>query len=393
MAVRIRKNILFLDFYCYLPNGKKVRCRETTGLTNNKKNLKIVQAKDKAINYEVKHGKFDYLHFFPNGAKAHHFRDPSSDILFSEWWDNWLSEKSIRVNTARGWNSSYRVHIGPHFGHYYLSQIDEHEILVFRKSLEAKGLQTNTINDKIIKPLRMALLQAKRRGIIEEYPCQNIVRLKESIPDIDPFSFEELEKFLEVLKAKKPEYYEMIFIWAWTGLRPGELYALKWKNIDYFTQKLMVRETRLQSGSDGPPKTEHSIRDVDLRPEIIKALKRQEARTGLMDSYVFMTGANKPFSDSFMRKKFRFLLKLAGLKYRPPKQIRHTFATLHIAVGENISWVSKMLGCKSVEITLKKYNRFVPNLTREDGSLFAKEMGFEDRNGHIQGTHDAKYQE
>jgi len=69
--------------------------------------------------------------------------------------------------------------------------------------------------------------------------------------------------------------------------------------------------------------------------------------------------------------------------------MRHTFATLHIAVGENISWVSKMLGHSSVEITLKKYNRFVPNLTRKDGSLFAKKMGFENRKGHITGTEAA----
>ncbi|MBW1825105.1 MAG: tyrosine-type recombinase/integrase [Deltaproteobacteria bacterium] len=93
-----------------------------------------------------------------------------------------------------------------------------------------------------------------------------------------------------------------------------------------------------------------------------------------MDNFVFLTHANKPFTDAFLRKKVRYLLKMAGLKYRPPKQMRHTFATLHIAAGENITWVSKMLGHSSVEITLKKYNRFVKNLTHEDGSEFEKIM-------------------
>lgn len=93
-----------------------------------------------------------------------------------------------------------------------------------------------------------------------------------------------------------------------------------------------------------------------------------------MDSYIFMTGAKKPFSDAFMRKKFRHLLKLAKLRYRPPKHLRHTFATLHIAAGENITWVSKMLGHASTQITMSRYNRFIPNLTREDGSAFEQVM-------------------
>ena len=50
--------------------------------------------------------------------------------------------------------------------------------------------------------------------------------------------------------------------------------------------------------------------------------------------------------------------------------MRHTFATLHIGAGESISWVSKVMGHTSVKITLENYNRYIPNLTRDDGSAF-----------------------
>src|SRR5574343_211614 len=152
MAVRIRGNRLFLDFRCYLPGGKRERCREALNLVDNKKNQAIAEAKDKAIDYELKHGRFDYLHFFPNGSKAHLFREKTgSDTLFKTWWDQWLEEKSIRYNTSLSWGSAYSVHIGPHFGHYQLGQIDEHEILVFRKKLEGLGLKPSSINDKIMR--------------------------------------------------------------------------------------------------------------------------------------------------------------------------------------------------------------------------------------------------
>ena len=370
MAVTKYNKILYLDFYCHLPDGRKVRCRESTGFKDNKRNRHVTEAKDRVIKYELRHGTFDYLRHFPNGSKAKYFNRPFSKMFFSEWWDHWLSEKILRQGTEKGYDSVFRVHLGPAFGHYPISAINDHEIFVFRKLLQEKGLQNSTINDRVMKPLCMALYRAYKRGLISKYPCDEISRLTEQAPDIDPFSFDELIIFLDKIKAKKPDYYEMIFIWSRTGLRPGEMYALKWTNVDYFNKKILIRETHLSSGHDGPPKTEHSLRDIQMRPEVFEAFKRQEARTFLQDGYVFLTHANRPFSDAFMRKKFRLLTKLAGLKYRSPKHMRHTFATLHIAAGENITWVSKMLGHSSVEITLRKYNRFVPNLTREDGSAF-----------------------
>ena len=392
MAVRTRGKIIYIDFYCFLPDGRKVRCVESTGLSDTQRNMKVAEDKNKAIQYELKHGHFDYLHFFPRGSKANFFRRPVKDMVFSAWWDQWISEKSLRLNTEKGLNSAYEKYIGPYFGHYPISRISEHDLLVFRKLLQERhNLKASSINHKIMKPLCSALLKAHTRQLIDNYPCSGIKRLEEDLVDIDPFTPEELTHLLQVLKEKKRfDDYDLIYVWSRTGLRPGEIYALKWSHIDYYNKKLMVRETRLPNGSEGPPKTPHSVRDVDLRPPVSEVLRRQEARTGLVDRYVFMTHASKPFSDAFMRKRFRHILRLAGLKYRPPKQMRHTFATLHIAAKENISWVSRMLGHASVETTLKRYNRFVPNLTHDDGSLFEKLMDELGEKGNNQVTISGK---
>ena len=370
MALRTENGKLFLDFYCYTPDGRKIRCREWTGLKDIVKNRKILQAKDMAIRYELRHGSFDYLHFFPNGSRARFFRSSSmeNDLIFADWWDTWISEKSLRPNTSKGWNSVYRIHLGPAFGHYRLSEITDHEILVYRKLLVDRGLSPSSINDKIIKVLCMALYRACRRGLVSEYPCQNIKRLQESPIDINPFSFDELRYLLDIGRRKAPVEYPMLLFWSRTGLRPGELCALKWARIDLYNRKALIRETRLPSGSVGPPKTRHSIRDVDLRPAALEALKLQEPRTRLMDSYIFMTSKKRPYSDAYLRKRFRHILNLAGLAYRPPKQMRHTFATLSLAAGESITWVSRMLGHSNGQITWKRYNRYIPNLTRDDGS-------------------------
>ena len=64
MAVRSRGKTIYIDFYCYLPDGRKIRCVESTALKDTERNRKIVESKDKAIQYELKHGRFNYLHFF-----------------------------------------------------------------------------------------------------------------------------------------------------------------------------------------------------------------------------------------------------------------------------------------------------------------------------------------
>jgi integrase len=88
----------------------------------------------------------------------------------------------------------------------------------------------------------------------------------------------------------------------------------------------------------------------------------------LVGDLVFVDGKQKPLSPELFRMKvWEPLLRRVGIRYRPPYQMRHTFATLAISAGENVNWVARMLGHKSPVVTLEKYNRFVPNLTRQDG--------------------------
>jgi integrase len=88
----------------------------------------------------------------------------------------------------------------------------------------------------------------------------------------------------------------------------------------------------------------------------------------LLGDYVFLDPQQRPLNQELFRMKvWEPLLKRLGIRYRPPYQMRHTFATLAISTGENINWVARMLGHKSPVITLERYNRFVPNLTRLDG--------------------------
>ena len=383
--MRNRNGWLYLDFYCYGPDGRKIRAVESTGLKETKHNRKRMEDKDKAIRYELKHGRFDYLHFFPNGAKANRFKPQQSDITLNEWWDRFNAERSVRPQTFYTQDKYYDFHIRKSFGYFRLVDIDESAILVFRKELQGKSLKNSTINT-LTSYIKACLRKAEIRGLIHQHPFSNIKPLEEEKRDIEPFSFDELNYLLDFLKEHKPEWYDLILFWSNTGLRPGEIGALRWENVDFLGKKLAIRRTRHQNRTEGPPKTKYSNRDIDLLPGAIEALKRQEAQTKLLGDYVFLNQQQAPWVHPTLNANFLRYLLWAGIRQRSIGQLRHTFATLTLASGENISWISKMLGHANVEVTMARYNRYVPNLTRQDGSVFSKKLGFDVENSNKQVT-------
>jgi hypothetical protein len=129
-------------------------------------------------------------------------------MTLDEWWEISLAEVSNRNTTLMSKQSVYRTHIRPMLGAMKLSDITEHEILVFRKHLEETGLKPNSVNLYMVH-LCGALSKAYKREMIKKYPCQDIGTLKVSKTDIQPLTFDELAHLLAVLKAKRTEWYDL----------------------------------------------------------------------------------------------------------------------------------------------------------------------------------------
>ena len=155
--------------------------------------------------------------------------------------------------------------------------------------------------------------------------------------------------------AKTDGYLKnFIGIMSRTGMRPGELTALRWNDIDFDNEIIKIRRTRVL-GKNGPPKKKASVRDIEMLSGVKEFFQDQFKLTGTNPiGDVFINSNNTPFfSHDIIAKQFKVLLDSKDKRYL--YHLRHSFATIMISEGEDILWVSGMLGHKNSDITLKTY--------------------------------------
>ncbi len=190
-----------------------------------------------------------------------------------------------------------------------------------------------------------------RPVVVEKYDEEDDIEEEDN--NVNPFSLNELQNILLMVDGYKQNFFAIM---SFSGVRPGELVALKWSDVDWESETFKVVRTRIR-GAFGPVKTKSSKRVVEMIPNV-KAyfLKQYELTKGNVFDMVFLSNSNKPFySHDTIALQFKALLDDNDSRYL--YQLRHTFASLMISNGEDITWVSQMMGHKSSDITLRIYTK------------------------------------
>ncbi|WP_373510944.1 Arm DNA-binding domain-containing protein [Thiocapsa sp.] len=376
VRVRPQSGTLYFDF-----RYRGTRCREQTLLKDTAANRrKMAQVLEK-IEAEITLGTFNYRGYFPNSPTADRFDAMARGAVptdavpdFETFSEDWFDECRV------GWKTSYaenvsitlKAHLVPHFGKLGVNRVSKADILKFRASLakvtsrSKKPLSSDRINH-IMTPLRMILREAADRFHFTD-PWQGIKPLKVPRTEVDPFTLEELERFLAAVRPDYRDYYVTRFF---TGLRTAEIDGLKWRYVDLERRVILVSDTWV-NGREETPKTPGSVRHVELSGPVVAALKRQQKLTGKGD-YVFCNREGKPLDRRNVMRRIWFpTLDLLGLRRRRPYQTRHTAATLWLACGESPEWIARQMGHANTQMLFRVYSRYVPNLTRQDGSAMER---------------------
>jgi len=368
---------------------RAVRCREQTALADTSANRKLLQAVVTRMKKAVADGSFRYADFFPQSAMCARFTDapaathaavevsPATSSRGTDsptlrtFAEDWMTNHAIewRRSHIRVLRSTIDGHLLPYFGDKPIGQITKADILAFRAKLAeakgraGKGLSAKRING-IMAPLKQMLAEAaEMHGFTT--PAVNIKPLRVKKGDVAPFTLTEVQSIIGRARADYRNYFITRFF---TGMRTGEVHGLKWKYVDFEHRLILVRETFVL-GEDEYTKTDSSQRDIQMSQVVFEALRQQHAATARLSEYVFCNRAGEPLDNkNFSDRVWYPLLRHLGLPARRPYQMRHTAATLWLASGEAPEWIARQLGHASTEMLFRVYSRYVPNLTRRDGS-------------------------
>jgi integrase len=376
VRARPETKTLFFDF-----RYRGCRCREYTTLTDTPAHRRQMEQVLARIEAEITLDRFDYRSYFPNSPMADKFDAMARGAVltdgvptFADFAQDWFEE------CQAGWKASYAAtvritldsYLIPHFGRLGVNRVSKADLLKFRASLakDSPRHQRPLSNDRInhiMTPLRMILREAADRYHFSD-PWQGIKPLKVPRMQVDPFSLEEVERFLAEVRPEFHDYYVTRFF---TGLRTAEIDGLKWRYVDLDRRLLLVSETWVE-GRVETTKTPESVRHVDLSSPVVAALRRQHALTG-RGEYVFCNREGRPLDRrNVMHRIWYPTLERLGLRPRRPYQTRHTAATLWLASGENPEWIARQMGHANTQMLFRVYSRYVPNLTRRDGSAIER---------------------
>jgi len=284
--------------------------------------------------------------------------------LLAEWWRGYRI--TLAPITQHKKEEEMRVHILPALGGKDVAQITSGDLqdfiaLLFGKDYRGGGLSPSMAQN-LFKIIRPTLSYAAKHGYIPSSPMDDV--------RLPPISYREVRVFTAaevklLIAAARPAWLaDMILLAYRTGMRRGEVYGLKWADLDFDGATLMVR--RMVGAYEPrqryvhPPKTRKSARVIALDMATVEMLRRrQQAAAG---EWVFPAPDGGPRSPWYMTKYMAGACKAAGIPHRSFHILRHTHATLLLAAGVNPRIVQERLGHSNLSMTLGTYYHYLPSM-------------------------------
>lgn len=293
-------------------------------------------------------------------------RRPQSTMLFDRFvadqWEPAMADL-LRPGSKRYYGVNIRVHLLPFFGSKRLCEIQRGEIQRFVADKRKQGYSGSSVHG-MRTALSKVLQAAVDWGYLEQNPARGIrIGDRQPVTERLYLSAQETKQLLDAL----PEpIHTLVVLAVLTGMRIGELLALRWKNVDLLRGSIQVREM-VSEGRFGLPKTRSSRRDVPMSESVRGALEKHRSRarqTGPED-LVFASRVQTPLNPkNLLRRVLRPACEGLGLPPISWHSFRHTHATLLGEVGESLRTAQAILGHSNLETTLNVYTHAIPESQR-----------------------------
>jgi len=289
-------------------------------------------------------------------------------IGFSELAEKWLGSVQAQIKPS---SLEFYATIAKHLNEYFKSrQVKTITTADIESYLASKlgGLSNKTVGYHL-GVLKQIFNKAKVWRYVYSNPCEGLKRPKIEHKEIQILSSEQIDNLLAVVDGQT----RLIILTALrSGLRAGELCALSWGNVDLMAGTIDVKSNYVR-GQFTSPKSRGSKRRVVIDAGLVNELVNAKPDSAADDDLVFHNGEGKPLDwTQFLHGGWARALKAAGLTKFTPHGLRHSYASILLAYGEQIAFISKQLGHSNIGITLNTYSHLLPNQETGAGDRIGK---------------------
>lgn len=283
-------------------------------------------------------------------------------ILFSRVAAAWFSAglPGWKASTAARYRSLLELYLLPAFGSRAAAAITRSECLAFAQSLPAeRGLSPSTA--AIVLTVLKSILQFAAQTMELPVPDLRGVTIKKPARSLRVFSPSEQQRLCRYLLKKRDLPSLGIVLALYTGLRVGELCALRWEDIALDEGCLRVHHTLQRLPAEEgpsktvillcPPKSPSSLRTIPIPAALIPLLREHSAGRDCF----FLTGTGQYIEPRSMENRLKAALRDCGLPPAGFHICRHSFATRCVELGFDTKTLSEILGHASVSITMNRY--------------------------------------
>lgn len=291
----------------------------------------------------------------------------SSRVRFEDYARDWVrtyegrTSRGIRAETLSEYGRDLELHVLPVLAHRRLSEIEQRDLKALARHLSDKGLAAATVRI-VMAPVRALFATAVEEGLLRTNPAAGL-RLGGGTKKADPANSRRAldEAELARLIGETPERWRLLIRFlAQTGLRVGELIALRWEDVDLGTRRVSVRR-RLYRGRLDAPKSSYGTRQVPISTRLAQDLWRHRAGATDGDA-VFVGPEGRPLRSEFvLRSIVKPAAARAGVPWAGVHTMRHTCASILFRSGWNAKQVQIVLGHHSPAFTLATYVHLIPD--------------------------------
>jgi len=287
---------------------------------------------------------------------------------FKKYAEMWLAlPHDWKESTRESYQFNLKKHIYPVFGKKRIDEIRRKNIKAFFDKLLSNGMAAATAS-LVRAPLRGVLSHAVDSELIETNPVSGLkLARKKTGLEVDPLAEIEVESLLKQSKKfLNGFYYPMLLCSLRTGMRVGEIKALKWSDVD-FEQRLIEVKRGCRQGRICQTKNKKRRR-VDMTPhltETLKTLRIEHKKNALKHGrpvpvWVFTNTRGKMLTRAVFENALKKCLDKSNLRKIRIHDLRHTYASIRLLRGHNVGDVSYQLGHSSIKITYDIYGHWIP---------------------------------